>query len=134
MKLAFILFAIVLFHITCDNQYKGEATNEKSSAINFSGTFSGLIPCADCPGIELTVSFNPDSSFSELMIYQERNSSFKDSGQWIKDGKILKVKYSNDHATPRYFLIKSDSTVAWLDADKKEIEGPFKENYILKKE
>lgn len=134
MKLPFILFALVLFQISCNNQSKGDATNEKSSVKNFSGTFTGVIPCADCPGIELTVSFDPDSGFSELMIYQERNSSFKDSGQWIKNGKILKVKYSNEQATPRFFLIKSDSTVAWLDADKKEIEGPLKDRYILKKE
>ena len=137
-----ILVAFVVLHFSCNNnnnsnnnrpQKEDSITQAKYPEINFSGTFSGLIPCADCPGIELTVSFNPDSSYSESMIYQERNSSFKDSGQWLRDGKILKVEYSNEQATPRYFLIKSDSTIAWLDGDKKEIEGPLKDHYILKK-
>lgn len=138
LRLSSILVAFTLFQFSCNNntnqnQKENKIIQPKSADTNFSGTFSGLIPCADCPGIELTVSFNPDSSFLESMIYQERNSSFKDSGQWDRDGKILKVKYNNEQATPRYFLIKSDSTIAWLDADKKEIEGPLKEHYILKK-
>lgn len=91
------------------------------------------MPCADCPGIEVTLTFNPDSSYSELMIYQERSSSFKDSGRWIRNGKMIEVEYSNKKAPPHSFLIKSDSTIAWLDADKKEIEGPLKDHYILKK-
>lgn len=138
MKLSSILVAFILFQFSCNNytnqnQKENKIIQPESADTNFSSNFSGLIPCADCPGIEVTLSFNPDSSFLESMIYQERNSSFKDSGQWLRDGKILKVKYSNEQATPRYFLIKSDSTIAWLDADKKEIEGPLKEHYILKK-
>lgn len=133
MKLPFILFAFVLFQISCKNQSKEQATNERLSTKNFSGTFTGVIPCADCPGIKLTVSFNPDSSFSEIMIYQERNSSFKDTGQWSRDDKMLKVDYKNEHSSPRYFLIRSDSEIVWLDANKKEIEGPLKEHYILKR-
>ena len=63
----------------------------------------------------------------------ERNSSFKDSGQWIKDGNTIEIRYNQKEASPRYFLVKSDSTIAWLDGDKKEIEGPLKDHYILKK-
>jgi uncharacterized lipoprotein NlpE involved in copper resistance len=125
----------MLFQVSCNNGKDEKADNAipQKSSTNFSGTFSGLIPCADCPGIEVTLSFSPDSSFIESMIYQERSSSFKDSGQWIKDGKMIKVRYNNKKASPHYFLIKSDSIIAWLDADKKEIEGPLKDHYILKK-
>ena len=133
MKLFSIFLAFVFLYISCNDQSNRNAIDEKSLPKNFSGTFTGVIPCADCPGIELTVSFNPDSSFSELMIYQERNTTFKDSGLWIKDGEMLEVKYSNAQATPRYFLIKSDSSIAWLDADRKEIEGPHGEHYVLKR-
>lgn len=125
----------LLFQVSCSNGKKENAGNtilQKSSA-NFSGTFSGLIPCADCPGIEITLTFNPDSSFIESMIYQERSSSFKDSGQWIKEGKMIEVRYNDKKASLHYFLIKSDSTIAWLDGNKKEIEGPLKDHYILKR-
>ena len=135
MKLTSILAVFMLFQVSCNNGKDEKADNAipQKSSTNFSGTFSGLIPCADCPGIEVTLSFSPDSSFIESMIYQERSSSFKDSGQWIKDGKMIKVRYNNKKASPHYFLIKSDSIIAWLDADKKEIEGPLKDHYILKK-
>lgn len=139
MKLSFILAALILFQFSCNNnanqnQKEDNIVQTKSADINFSGTFSGLIPCADCPGIELTVSFNPDSSYTESMVYQERNSSFKDTGHWVLDNKILTIQYNKAQAEPRYFLIKSDTAIAWLDADKKEIEGPLKEHYILRKE
>ena len=135
MKSTSILAVFILLQVSCNNgkeENTGNAIPQKSSS-NFSGTFSGLIPCADCPGIEVTLSFNPDSSFMESMIYQERNSSFKDSGQWIKDGNMIEIRYNQKEASPRYFLVKSDSTIAWLDGDKKEIEGPLKDHYILKK-
>jgi uncharacterized lipoprotein NlpE involved in copper resistance len=135
LKLVSILGVFVLFQISCNNgkeKNTGNTIPQKASA-NFSGIFSGLIPCANCPGIEVTLSFNPDSSFIESMIYQERSSSFKDSGHWIKDGRMIEVRYNNKKASPRYFLIKSDSTIAWLDRDKREIEGPLKDHYILKK-
>jgi len=135
LKLISILIVFILFQVSCNNGKKENTDNAilQRSSTNFSGTFSGLMPCADCPGIEVTLTFNPDSSYSELMIYQERSSSFKDSGRWIRNGKMIEVEYSNKKAPPHSFLIKSDSTIAWLDADKKEIEGPLKDHYILKK-
>ena len=135
LKFTSILAAFILFHVSCSSGKKENRDNaipQKPSS-NFSGTFSGVIPCADCPGIEASLSFNRDSSFLESMIYQERNTSFKDSGQWIRDGKFVEVRYNDKKASPRYFLIKSDSTIAWLDANKNEIEGPLKDHYILKK-
>lgn len=137
-RLSSVFVVFIFVYCSCNNatdknKNDGTAIQTKSSATNFAGTFLGLIPCADCPGIEATVVFHPDSSFSELMIYQERASSFKDSGQWSKEGQILKINYNNEKSTPRYFLVKSDTTIAWMDGDKKEIEGPLKEHYILKR-
>lgn len=134
MRILCSLFVITFLLLSCNNsnQADNNTIQTQPSGTNFSGTFSGLIPCADCPGIELTVSFKPDSSYTESMIYQERNSFFKDTGRWALDNKILTVQYNKVQSDPRYFLIKSDTTVAWLDADKKEIDGPLKERYILR--
>ncbi|MEO6868682.1 MAG: hypothetical protein ABI168_03500 [Ginsengibacter sp.] len=84
MKLIPLLFTFVLFEVSCLNQAREKTMNEKYSTNGLSGTFTAVISWADCPGIDLTVFSNPDSSFSELMIYQERNCSFKDTGNDLR--------------------------------------------------
>ena len=36
----------------------------------FAGTFSGTLPCADCPGIDATLELNPDGSYKITDAYQ----------------------------------------------------------------
>lgn len=137
-SLFFLLTVFSLFQISCNNQTKKVPENKtnqpdlKPSSETFSGTFYGITPCADCPGIETTIHFNPDSTFIESLKYMERNSSFSDTGKWIISQKIITVTFSGKNQK-KYFLKKSDSSVSILDADKKEIEGPLAEKFILKR-
>src|SRR5690606_23376286 len=48
----------------------------------FAGSFSGTIPCADCPGIDLTITLKGDGSYTSRNVYQERDTSFDSSGTW----------------------------------------------------
>lgn len=125
-----------LFQSSCSNNTDNDSTkagNELTgnpSPKSFSGIFFGITPCADCPGIETTVHFMEDSIFVENFNYMERNTSFADTGKWSISHKIVTVSFPDHHS---YFLVKSDSVVSILDADKKEIEGPLSDKFILKK-
>lgn len=133
--------ASVFFQTACINGSQrvskesgnAEPTQEKSQQDSFSGKYSNVIPCADCPGIETTVSFNADSTFIENMKYLERNSSFSDTGRWRISNKIIMVSFPSKSSLHRFYRIKSDSVIAILDADKKEIKGALTNNYLLKK-
>lgn len=105
---------------------------KNDTGILFSGKFYGVTPCADCPGIETTVIFKPNFVFVEMLKYQERNSSFSDTGRWNISGKLISVSFSKG-TNQQYFLIKTDSTIAILDANKKEIRGPLADFFILKR-
>jgi len=136
--LSLFLFC-AFFQISCSNgservseHEENNPTQQESQSKTFSGKYSGVTPCADCPGIKTTVAFNPDSAFIELLNYLERNSSFSDTGKWSISDKIITVSFPGK-SSKRFFLIKSDSTLAMLDADKKEINGNLAEKYILKK-
>src|SRR6185312_12139056 len=124
-----ILFSIfsfaAFFQMSCNNGLpKVAPVSQMDRGLNssgFSGTFSGTTPCADCPGIKTTVSFKTDAAFIENMEYLERNTSFSDTGKWQISDKIITVTFSSNSSPERFYLVKSDSTIAMLDADKKEI-------------
>src|SRR6185312_1948304 len=136
-----ILFSIfsfaAFFQMSCNNGLSKVAPISQSdpglNSPGFSGTFSGTTPCADCPGIKTTVSFKADATFIENMEYLERNTSFSDTGKWHIADKIITVTFSSKSSAPKFYLVKSDSTIAILGADKKEIESPMAKYYILKK-
>ena len=135
-----ILFSclIVSLAISCNQAGKkmpnvapAKSVNADSSAL-FSGKFYGVTPCADCPGIETTLFFNPDSVFIESLKYQERNSSFSDTGRWRISKNLVTVSFSNG-GNKRFYLVKNDSAITILDANKKEINGALGSFFNLKK-
>lgn len=125
-----------LFQLSCSNNINNDSTKAGNEIIgdslpkSFSGIFFGITPCADCPGIETTIHFKEDSTFVEKLNYMERNTSFADTGKWSISNKIITVSFPDHYS---YFLVKSDSAVSILDAEKKEIEGPLSDKFILKK-
>lgn len=135
MKIHPALLAIFLFLSACNNSTQD---NNKKSNIDtvkhsdsFNGTFTGITPCADCPGINTAIVFFPDGAFSEHLKYMERDSDFQDSGKWIiKDSLITATYEKGNH---RYFKVISDSTIKMLDGDGNEITGSIGDHYVLKR-
>lgn len=138
LKAFLFFFILVSADISCQQAGKKTPgiTPVKSANIDssnsFSGKFYGVTPCADCPGIETTVLFNPDAAFIESLSYQERNLSFSDTGRWNMSDKTITVSFSKG-GNERFYLVKNDSTMAMLDANKKEIEGALASFFILKR-
>ncbi len=46
------------------------------------GTYKGVLPCADCSGIDTTLVITPDG-YKETLIYQGKNTSYTNEGLWI---------------------------------------------------
>lgn len=132
-KIASFFFVIAL--ISCQstgNRSKDNADNLQQPQ-EFSGTYHGLTPCADCPGIEMQVSFSPDSIFYETSEYLERATKFSDTGRWKKSDSLLTVDFSGRDPHQRFFKIINDSAIQMLDGSGVAITGPLAEHYILKK-
>jgi copper homeostasis protein (lipoprotein) len=64
------------------------------AAGEISGTFQGVLPCADCPGIEYRVDLFTDGVYYLRARYQEREGAFDDIGSWVlsKSGTTLLLK------------------------------------------
>ncbi|MCW5568216.1 MAG: copper resistance protein NlpE N-terminal domain-containing protein [Dokdonella sp.] len=99
----------------------------------FAGTFSGTVPCADCPGIETHLTINADGSFTLAETYQERDSGDSTSGTWTidADGRRLLLDPDTKDAADRWFEIVSKDEVRMLDSEGEAIESPL--NYSLRR-
>ena len=108
-----------------------DTTHTSQNSLDWAGTYSGVFPCADCPGIKTTVTLNSDETFTYEGEYQERDTKIEDTGKfmWHDNGSVV-------HLVGKEVNMKlkvGENQLFSLDQDGKPIDGPLKDNYILKK-
>ena len=107
-------------------------------------TYHGVLPCADCPGIDTTMKLfaaTANDSHGVYVIhnvYQERKSSYNETGTWtLEKGTpdnasasvyVLKPKTGNGVTN---FLRVGDNEIKQLDKDRKPFAGTV--NFSLKR-
>jgi copper homeostasis protein (lipoprotein) len=94
-------------------------------------TFVGTLPCADCPGIRYQLNLNADHTFTSRMIYEERNTSFDDSGRWEFSDDRKAVVLRSGRGTTEEFAMQVVEILRMLDSAGNEINSKF--NYELKR-
>ncbi|MDC9595612.1 envelope stress response activation lipoprotein NlpE [Xenorhabdus anantnagensis] len=93
--------------------------------------FSGIIPCADCSGIETTLQLAKDGTYILGQTYLKAKSeenTFFETGHWAINGK--KIILSNQDGKKSYYLIKGEN-LDMLDINGEPIQSSF--NYELEK-
>lgn len=100
------------------------------NALDYTGTYTGVFPAADCPGIETSLTINANKTFTQHFSYIDRKTSFDEKGTYMLEGNILTLK--EDGGGISYYRIE-ENKVRKLDADKKAITGEMADNFILSK-
>ena len=75
------------------------------------GEFSGKVPCADCPGIEMKLTLNEDGSFLLDETYLEKKDgqfNAKGSYEVSTDGAFVTLKEEGNDKS-RVFLVEEDA-------------------------
>jgi len=93
---------------------------------SFAGLYAGMLPCADCSGIDTTVNFTPEGGYSISESYQDgTHSSFVGKGTWTvrEDGKTLLLDPDSKDERDRWFEVVSRDELRALDADGKPIDA-----------
>ena len=90
----------------------------------FAGTFAGILPCADCPGIETSVEIRADGTFSQAEVRQGAKAT-PTTGTWTVDaaGSRLLLDPDTKQADDRHFAIVSRAEIRLLDADGQPLAG-----------
>jgi uncharacterized lipoprotein YbaY/heat shock protein HslJ len=85
-------------------------------------TFMGVLPCADCPGIEHQLNLFPDRVYHLRRVYQgKRDGQFDDIGSWAvsSDGRVLIL--SGGRGEPLQFAVRDSNRLARLDLQGRPI-------------
>ena len=125
-----LLTVFILFRInTALNQMNSDDEQVSQSIEDLPAVFSGVLPCADCPGIETVIVLN-ETGFEELSHYQERESNlYQAEGTWSLSGDTLKLYRSEDELYKAFIF--SREQIKQLDQDLQPITGVLEENYVL---
>ncbi|WP_413997842.1 copper resistance protein NlpE [Flavobacterium sp. W1B] len=144
-----LLFCSSLFFLSCKNGTNkndievvatkasdANAVDEHNSqnSLDWSGTYSGVVPCADCEGIETEIILNKDMTFIRRTKYlgkgDQKVAEEIGSFVWDKTGSIVSLK-GIDEAPGQYKV--GENKLMQLDMEGKVITGSLADNYILKK-
>ncbi|WP_160290263.1 copper resistance protein NlpE N-terminal domain-containing protein [Flavihumibacter solisilvae] len=114
-------------------QRKAVDSHTSQSSVDWPGNYRGVIPCADCPGIEITLRLNSNNTYEMQQTYLERNiAPITSSGNfsWLDNGSKIVLDSEKDK---RRFQV-GENRLFWLDQDGKRITGALADKYVLTKQ
>lgn len=135
---AFIGSLVVMFAAAgCAAPRSGPATQWADSehtarnALDWAGAYHGVLPCADCAGIETVVILASDGTYRTQSKYEGKDSQiFSAAGKftWNAAGNTIALE---GREAAKYFVGENSLTRLALDGSR--ITGPNAEHYILRK-
>ncbi len=108
--------------------------DNSQNSLDWQGTYFGIVPCADCEGIETTVTLNQDLTFNIKTKYLGKSDEvFEKAGTftWNEKGTTITLEDLTGSAS-QYFV--GENTLTQSDIEGNRITGDLAQNYMLKKE
>lgn len=109
-----------------------DAAHNSENALDWSGTYSGTTPCADCPGMKTDITLNSDNTYSLQEQYLEKEKtprSFKGSFTWDEGKTVITLDAEGDH---HKFKVMENG-LRLLDKFGDEKQGGKPEDFVLPK-
>lgn len=131
---AALLFGLV----SCKSGNKNTETSEDDQMIETvqapvfdkAGVYYGVLPCADCSGIETTLELMNDQTYKLTQVYQgKEDGRFESSGTltWDAENNIITLGQGEEMTK---WLIEGDK-VTMLDKEGNRPEGELADQYVL---
>lgn len=97
------------------------------------GVYEALLPCADCPGIRMSLYVRAAGSYTRVMRYEGYTNTFTDGGNWeMKEDGAITFYPAADNEDP-WYAVAIPGGIRFLDRMGKPIEGRLAKFYDLKK-
>jgi uncharacterized lipoprotein NlpE involved in copper resistance len=131
------LIVIILLFISCSSKVQKEVTTvdklTSRNSLDWAGTYKGILPCADCEGIETTLRINSDSTFQLIAKYLGKKSdSIETYGSFIWNDEGNTILLNNITNAPNKYFVRENSVIQ-LDMEGNFISGDLADKYVLKK-
>lgn len=124
MKVPFLLTALLFLSLACSCDKKAD------SPAQIAGVYEGVIPCADCEGIRVTLRLDPDSTFLAENTYLEaengQDRSFYEPGRWEISGDKITLRGGEEE---KFYRLVDGQRLQMLDSEGQEIRSAA--NYTL---
>lgn len=138
-KMFSLLVLTSVFVLTSCSSKKGDEKNAEDNAeaasvtaSDVAGLYTGVLPCASCPGISYRILLNEDMTYQERMVYQgEAGEPIETSGRYkFGSGGVIELDKSGDSGFK--FLKKHPDGMLMLDKNGNEVAGSTASQYVLK--
>jgi copper homeostasis protein (lipoprotein) len=108
-----------------------DAAHSSRNALDWAGTYRGVLPCADCEGIETVVTLTGEGGFREHTRYLGKDADRTESSRegslaWSEDGST--VTLAGD--PPEAYKV-GENQLTRLALDGSAITGALADNYVL---
>ncbi|KKO45015.1 hypothetical protein WG68_12820 [Arsukibacterium ikkense] len=113
-------------------QLPAAPADTSQNALDWPGRYQGVIPCADCPGIKMTLQLEANQQYSLSRYYQERADEPElTEGQfrWSSDGRIIQLDDADNSR-----LLVGENRLLLLDSQGERIGGELAGQYWLAKQ
>lgn len=103
------------------------------NSLDWAGTYSGTVPCADCEGIGTNITLRSNNTFRIERTYLGRSAApFVDSGRivWRKDGRTIELRHGSNE---RELCLVGEERLTLLDRNGAVIRGALSQRYLLTK-
>ena len=110
-----------------------DAAHNSRNALDWPGTYTGMVPCADCDGIQTSITLRADGTFERERLYLGKpGAPMSDSGQfaWNDAGSIVTLAAA-DGTTQMYQV--GEKLLFHLDQAGNRITGDLAPQYVLAK-
>ncbi len=104
-------------------------------SLDWHGSYSGNLPCADCERIESELTLNDDLSYMLVSIYHKGAETLADTiaGSFHWEGSKIMLEGIPPHERSPWFRVE-EGQVRCLDMEGEVITGELENFYILRKE
>lgn len=148
-KISLLFFSVSFFVISC--QKKENSSSETSAedstslvidhhtsqlSLDYLGVYKGTLPCADCEGIETTLTLLDETNYELETTYKGKSKTpFVNKGtySWHESGNKIKLDgIKEGEGSNRYQVIENG--LIQLDLDGNRITGELGRKYLLQKQ
>ena len=150
MKKQFLTLAVIIMALaSCNSTSESAASTDSTVAaetematgdghtsrnsLDYAGTYTGVLPCADCEGIETQITLDAEGTFTKKTTYLGKSTPnvFEKQGifSWDADGQ--RITLEGQQKPNQYFV--GENTLTQLDIEGQKIEGSLSGMYVLKK-
>jgi len=107
-------------------------SHNSQNSLDWTGRYSGVLPCASCPGIETLVTLHEDGTFNRSMLYiDEAPIPQSDSGAVTWNAAGSKVTLGEGESARQYQV--GENRLFHLDQNGERITGDLAGRYVLEK-